>query len=159
MLQGPALRGLARTLPAGRARSGATASAWVFAVAGVLTHQCCASLVLAHQRAVATAGLTAVPPRVPRTLTTLLAASAAGSLAALAGSSAATTVAGPGSLGDRTRRAAGTPFPWVLAALLTSSALPAPVGGYVRPASISSGLLASFALTALAARRVRPVGR
>jgi hypothetical protein len=34
-----------------------------------------------------------------------------------------------------------TPFPFVLFTLLTFGALPAPLGGYLRPASISTGLL------------------
>ena len=42
-------------------------------------------------------------------------------------------------------RAVATSFPCVLATLLTFGALPAPIGGYARPASMSIGLAVSFA--------------
>jgi hypothetical protein len=150
LLQLPALRVISRTVDAGRERRIAAASATGFAVAGVLTHQCCASVILAYQRA------TAEAPRsgnragaAPRTLTRLLAVSAAGSLGALALFSASLTVAGLRRHGSAPAwTLAVTPLPCVLATLLTFGALPAPLGGYARPASISVGLMTYFALTA-----------
>jgi hypothetical protein len=51
-----------------------------------------------------------------------------------------------------------TPFPAVLATLLTFGFLPAPVGGYARPASISLGLLAYFGIAAIAGPREHQAG-
>ena len=151
LLQLLALRGIGRTLHPGREQQVAVASATGFAVAGVLTHQCCASVILAYQRAMAAAprsGQGAVAA--PRGLTRLLAVSAAGSLGALAVFSASLTVAGLRRRSSApTWTLAATPLPCVLATLLTFGALPAPLGGYARPASISVGLTTYFALTAV----------
>jgi hypothetical protein len=151
VLQLLALRGLSRAVPAGRERRIAAASATTFALSGVLTHQCCAWVILAYRRAAENAPPWtdgAVPA--PRSATPLLAASAAATLGALALFSASLTVAG---LRRRSSAPAWswavTPFPCVLATLLTFGALPAPVGGHARPASISVGLMTYFAIAAL----------
>jgi len=47
LLQWQAMRGISRTIHDGRARRIAGASATAFAVSGVLTHQCCATVILA----------------------------------------------------------------------------------------------------------------
>lgn len=150
LLQWLALRGIGRTLETGRERRIATASATAFAVSGVMTHQCCASVVLAYKQAMGRAPLRAGEAGpAPRAVTRLLAASAAVTLGALALYSASPVVAAL-----RRRRSASvwrsavTPFPCVAAALLTFGRLPAPVGGYARPASISVGLMTYFAITA-----------
>ena len=132
-------------------RRAATASASAFAVSGVLTHQCCAGVVLAHRRA---RHDVPGPGRAPRGGTRLLALSTAASLGSLAVHSASLTVSAlrrrqPGPAW----RSAVTPFPSVLAALLTFGALPAPVGGYARPASISIGLMTYFAVAATSGQR------
>lgn len=158
LLQGLALRGLSRTLPAGPERRVAAAAASTFAVSGVLTHQCCAGVVLAHRRTRHEApGSRAGSGRAPRGGTRLLAVSTAASLGSLAAFSASLTVSAlrrrqPGPAW----RSAVTPFPPVLAALLTFGALPAPVGGYARPASISIGLIAFFAVAAMSGESRRP---
>jgi hypothetical protein len=46
----------------------------------------------------------------------------------------------------------------VVATLLTFGALPAPIGGYARPASMSIGLAASFAAAAAAAGELSSTG-
>jgi len=157
LLQWLALLGISRTLGAGPERRVAAAAATVFAVSGVLTHQGCATVILAYKRAMQDASGSGSDVRPsPRTGTTLLGASAAGTLAALAAFSASTTVP---ALRHRTGevgwRAAVTPFPFVVAALLSFGRLPAPVGGSARPASVSIGLMTYFALAAAAARRPR----
>jgi hypothetical protein len=92
--------------------------------------------------------------RAPRSATPLLAISTAATLGALAAYSASLTVAAL-----RRRDSAGawqavvTPLPSVMATLLSFGALPAPVGGYARPASISIGLMAYFAITAASDQR------
>jgi hypothetical protein len=149
LLQGLALRGLSRALPAGPERSVAAAAASAFAVAGVLTHQCCATVVLAHRRARHDPSGSRAGGRGPRGGTRLLAVSTAASLGSLAAFSASLTVSAlrrrrPGPAW----RSVVTPFPPVLAALLTFGVLPAPVGGYARPASISLGLMTYFAVAA-----------
>lgn len=153
LLQGPALRGISRTLPVGRERQVAGLAAGVFAVSGVLTHQCCTTVVQAYQRAgVQGPGSPPVPRRPPRSCSRLLGVSAVASLASLAAFSAGLAVAAVRGGAPARWRSAVTPFPCVLAALLTTGALPAPVGGYLRPASISAGLVAYFAVTALPSR-------
>jgi hypothetical protein len=155
LLQWLALRGISRTLDGGRARRIASASATAFAVSGVLTHQCFGTVILAYRKAMEEppGPDDAVRPS-PRSLTRLLAVSTAGTLGALAAYSAALAVAG---LRRRDSAPAWpsvvTPLPCVLATLLTFGRLPAPVGGYARPASISIGLLIYFAITAAADRR------
>lgn len=151
VLQLLALRGISRTVHSGGERRIAAASATGFAVAGVLTHQCCASVILAYRRAAAVAPRSGHGgPAAPRGLTRLLAASAAASLGALALFSASLTVDGLRRRGSTPAwTLAVTPLPCVLATLLSFGALPAPVGGYARPASISVGLMTYFALTAV----------
>ena len=158
LLQWLAMRATSRTIGAGRERTIAAASATAFAVSGVITHQCCATVILAYKRAAEDAS---EPDngvrRSPRSSTRLLAVSAAASLSALAAFSASLTVAG---LRRRTGAPAWwpavTPFPCVMATLLTFGALPAPVGGYARPASISIGLMAYFALSGAASEARTP---
>jgi hypothetical protein len=88
--------------------------------------------------------------------------SAVGALGALAVFSGA--VVGAAGRGPNTTptvravRAIATPFPWVVATLLTFGALPAPIGGYARPASMSIGLAASFAAAAAAAGELSSTG-
>jgi hypothetical protein len=153
LLQWLAMRGISRTIQAGPERRIATASATAFAVSGVLTHQCCATVITAYQRATEDP----LEPgtgqrRSPRSVTRLLAASAAaalGSLAAFSGSLTVAALRGPRSA--PAWRSAVTPFPCVMATLLSFGVLPAPVGGYARPASISTGLITYFAITAASA--------
>ena len=47
-----------------------------------------------------------------------------------------------------------TPFPCVLATLATFGMLPAPIGGYLRPASMSIGLAVYFAVSADCSRGI-----
>ncbi len=155
LLQWLALRGISETIPAGRERGIAAAAATAFAVSGVLTHQCCGTVILAYQRAMEEARESDdAGRRSPRSATPLLAASTAATLIALAAYSASLTVAVL-----RRRDSAPvwwsvvTPFPCVMATLLTFGRLPAPVGGYARPASISIGLMTYFAITAASGRR------
>lgn len=150
VLQWFALRGISRALPAGRARRVAEASATAFAVAGVLTHQCCGTVILAYKNAIEEpAGSENGTRRSPRSATPLLAISSAVTLGALAAYSASLTVAAlrRGDSGFAWQSIV-TPLPAVMATLLSFGALPAPVGGYARPASISTGLMTYFALTA-----------
>lgn len=155
LLQWRALRGIARTLPDGPERRIAEVSAAVFAVAGVLTHQCCGTVVLAYKKAMAeVVGSDDETHSSPRSVTPLLAVSTAASLGALAAYSASLTV-------SELRRSDSaspwqsvvTPFPPVMATLLSFGVLPAPLGGYARPASVSTGLATYFALTAVSAQR------
>jgi hypothetical protein len=150
LVQWLALRGIGRTIPAGRERKIATASATAFAVSGVITHQGCATVILAYKRAMEEA-LESMDgdSRSPRSATRLLAVGAAATLGALAVFSSSLTVA---ALRHRNSApswwSAVTPLPCVLATLSTFGRLPAPVGGYARPASISVGLMTYFAITA-----------
>ncbi len=155
LLQWLAMRGISRTLPAGRERRIAEASATVFAVAGVLTHQCCGTVILAYKKAIDEAlGSDDRTRRSPRSATPLLAISTAATLGALAAYSAGLTVA---ALRRRDSASAWqsvvTPLPPVLATLLSFGALPAPVGGYARPASVNIGVMTYFALTAASGQR------
>src|SRR5215207_3436866 len=89
LLQWLAMRGISRTIPAGRERGIASMSATAFAVSGVLTHQCCAMVILAYQRAMGEARESDNSARrSPRSATPLLAVSAAATLGALAAYSA-----------------------------------------------------------------------
>lgn len=150
LLQWLGLDGIGRAMSPGVHRHLATASATAFAVSGVLTHVCCGTVIQAYRRAAVTESQPAdgTQPS-PRSVTTLLAMSAVGALGALAVFSSNLAV-------EKLRRpgpapsllAVVTPFPCVMAALLTFGVLPAPVAGYVRPASMSIGLLVYFAVTA-----------
>lgn len=149
LLQGLAMRGISRTLPAGRERRIAQASATAFA--GVLTHQCCGTVILAYKKAIEDAlGSDDATRRSPRSATPLLAISTAATLGALAAYSAGLAVA---ALRRRDSASAWqsfvTPLPSVMLTLLSFGALPAPFGGYARPASISIGLMTYFAVTAM----------
>src|SRR5215213_10937714 len=94
LLQWLAMRGISRTVQVGPARSIAGASATAYAVSGVLTHQCCATVILAYKRAMGEdLESTNGARRSPRSGTRLLGASAAGSLGALAVFSASLAVA------------------------------------------------------------------
>ena len=155
LLQWLALRGIGQTIHAGRERRVAAVAATAFAASGVLTHQCCATVILAYKRATEDALESSDgAPIMPRSDIRLLAVSAAATLSALAVFSASDTAAA-----HRARSSAPawwstvTPFPCVLATLLTFGYLPAPVGGYARPASISIGLMTYFAVTAASGRR------
>ena len=155
LLQWLAMRGISRTIHAGRERRIAAAAAAAFAVSGVITHQCCATVILAYKRATGDAlESNNGAQRSPRSSTRLLAVSAAASLSALAVFSASLTVA---ALRRRSSAPAGwsavTPFPCVMATLLSFGVLPAPIGGYARPASISIGLMTYFAITAASGQR------
>ena len=156
VLQGIGLTSTARSLPPGGLRRLATAAAVGFAVSGVLTHVGCGAVILAYRRTARGATDVSSGRRpAPRTATTVLAASALGALGALAVFSGAVVGAAardPDTTPTvRAVRATATPFPWVVATLLTFGALPTPVGGYARPASMSIGLAASFALAVAAA--------
>jgi hypothetical protein len=155
LLQWLALLGISRTVHSGRERRIAAAAATAFAVSGVLTHQSCATVILAYKRAMEDAleSNNGARPS-PRSGTRLLGVSAAASLGALAAFSASLTVAAlrrRDSAPDRSL--AVTPFPCVMATLLTFGVLPAPIGGYARPASISIGLMTYFAITAASGQR------
>ncbi|MET1004285.1 MAG: DUF6796 family protein [Propionibacteriaceae bacterium] len=152
VLQGLGLRGIARTVTTGRLRSLSTASATAFAASGVLTHLCCGVVILAYRRAAGTGTADRAHPA-PRSATPLLAASAAATLAALAAFSGGLTVEAFRRTSAASRWTAVTPFPCVLATLLTFGALPAPVAGYLRPASMSIGLLAYFGVAAASVDR------
>ena len=154
LLSGCALAGAARGLPAGPQRVVGTVSVAVFAVAGGLTHYCCGAGVLARQaiRAGEWEGEArspdVAPDLAPDRPRGLLTASAVATLAALAVLSLDLTLAAHRRGHDWRRQAGVTPFPWVLASLATTGRLPAPVGGFLRPASISCGLLVALALAA-----------
>ncbi len=127
----------------------ATASTTAFAVSGVLTHVCCGTVILAYRRAAETGTEPAAGTRPsPRSATTLLAASAVGALSALAAFSASLTIEALRRNPAPTVWALVTPLPCVMSTLLTFGFLPAPVAGYVRPASMSIGLIIYFAVTA-----------
>jgi hypothetical protein len=150
VLQWMGLHAAARAVPPGRLRRLATLSAGGFALSGVLTHLGCGTVILAYWRA-AERAVEATGGRLssPRSATTLLAVSAFGALGTLAvfsGAVIAAAVRGPNSASRGW--ALATPFPCVLATLSTFGALPAPIGGYARPASISIGLAVHFGVAA-----------
>jgi hypothetical protein len=143
-----------RVIHPGALRKVASASAAAATLSGAITHLSTGKVILAYQQASAagvesTAGRQPSPPSA-----SLLAVSAVGSLSALAVFSI--DLAAAGLLG---RSAAPilwtlvTPFPCVVATLLTFGFLPAPIGGYARPASISIGLMMHWAVTAATAER------
>jgi hypothetical protein len=153
LLQGLSLCGIGRAVRPGPLRNLAVGAGAAFAVAGVATHLTCGAVILAYRQVATADPESTVGARPsPRSATRLLGLSAVGSLGALALFSGALTTA-------RLRRrldapltwSAVTPFPCVLTTLLTFGALPSPVGGYARPASISIGLAAYFAVAAAVA--------
>src|SRR5918997_4303635 len=94
LLQWLAMRGISRTIHTGPERRIAAASATAFTVSGVITHQCCATVILAYKRAMEDAlESNTGARRSPRSGTRLLAVSTAASLSALAVFSASLTVA------------------------------------------------------------------
>jgi hypothetical protein len=120
---------------------------------GAITHFSTGKVILAYKQASATGvEATAGPQRSPSA--SLLAVSAVGSLSALAVFSI--DLAAAALLG---RSAAPivwklvSPLPCVAATLLTFGFLPAPIGGYARPASISIGSIAYWAAIAASAER------
>jgi hypothetical protein len=153
-----AMRTIGGNLPAGHSRKVAVASATAFALSGAVTHLSCGTVILAYRQA-----SNAVPEfpvarqPSPQSVTGLLGVSAVGSLIALAAFSTSLTVEllRRGSTAS-TWRLVITPFPCVLATLLTFGQLPTPVGGYARPASINIGLIAYFAASASFSERGAP---
>jgi hypothetical protein len=90
----------------------------------------------------------------PRSVTGLLGVGAVGSLGSLAVFSVNQVVAAVrGRSSVPIASSMVTPLPPVLATLATFGTLPAPIGGYARPASISTGLLIYFAVAAIAGQR------
>ncbi len=88
----------------------------------------------------------------------MLAVSALGALAALPAFSGAVIGASTRRPGSAPRvLSVATPFPCVLATLMTFGALPSPIGGYARPASMSIGLAVSFAVSVASSQRDQPV--
>jgi len=157
LLEWLSMRGISRAIQPGMQRNVAAASAHAFALSGVLTHLSCGGVILAYKKALAREIESPVGAwTAPRSVTSLLAVSAIASLGALAVFSANQTVA---ALLRRSTApilwSAVTPFPCVLATLLTFGTLPAPVGGYARPASISIGLLVYFAVATASAEHGR----
>ena len=154
-LQWMGMRGITRAIRPGGLRRLAAGSAAAFAVSGVLTHLSCGTVILAYRRASETEHEPADDPQPsPRSATTLLAVSAVGALSALAVFSGSLSVAALRRASTApTPWAVVTPFPCVMSTLLTFGALPAPVGGYARPASMSIGLMVYFAVTAASAER------
>lgn len=142
LLAAGGLGGAARALPSGPLHDLAVASVAVFAVAGASTHHRCAAGVLTRRQL--GAGERSEDHDRPRPPEGLLAVSAAATLGSLAVLSLVLTEATRRSGAGWWRAALRTPFPWVAAALATTGRLPAPVGGFLRPASISCGLLLSL---------------
>jgi hypothetical protein len=161
LLTGTGLRGVAQAIDPGPLRKAAMASVGGFAVSGVATHVSCGAVILAYARARAAASETEVTraPAAAPAATGLLAVSAVGTLGSLAALSGAHTFSALFRRGgEPTVPEILTPFACVLATLLTFGRLPAPVGGYARPASISLGLLAYFSVTAIVTQRARRPG-
>jgi hypothetical protein len=148
VLQWLSLWGIGGGLRPGGLRRLATASAAAFAVTGVVTHVCCGTVILAYRRAASLEPANTTRPS-PRSATPLLAASAVGALGALAAFSGALTVEALRRDPAGSRWALVTPLPCVLSTLLGFGLLPAPVAGYLRPASMSIGLLLYFVVTAV----------
>ena len=159
VLQWAGLQAAARAIPPGRLRRLAGVSATGFAVSGVLTHLGCGRVILAYRQAAEDTADVAADRRQPspRAATTLLAVSAItalGALAVFSGAMIGSAVRHPDS--TPTVRAVVTPFPCVLATLLIFGKLPAPIGGYARPASMSIGLAVSFAVSVACSRGITP---
>ncbi len=154
VLQQLGLRGIASTIRPPVPRRLATVAAAGFAVTGAAAHLCCGSVILAYQRASETQ--VELPPHSsrpsPRSATALLAVSATGALTSLAVFSSSQTVASLRRQSNApTSTMVVTPLLCVVSTLLTFGVLPAPVGGWARPASMSIGLVAYFAVTAASA--------
>lgn len=157
-LQWLGMLGMARTIPPGALQRTAIVSATAFAVSGAITHWSCGRVILAYHEASARQVEPARGHRPSsRAATTLLTASAGGALGALAVFSGCLTAAAMRRRGaGPVRWAQVTPFPCVMSTLLTFGLLPYPVGGYVRPASMSIGLLMFFAVAAASAAAGSP---
>ena len=155
LLEWLSMRGISRAVHPGVHRRVAAGSATAFGLAGMITHLSCGMVISAYQRALATEVESAGEARPsPRSVTSLLGVSAVGSLGALAVFSVNQTVAALRRRSDvAIVPSIVTPLPCVIATLATFGALPAPVGGYARPASISTGLLVYFAVAASAEHR------
>ena len=158
VLQQLGLRGIASTIRPPVQRRLATVAAAGFAVTGAAAHLCCGSVILAYQRASQTQVEPHPSPRPsPRSATALLAVSATGALTSLAVFSGSQTVASLRRQSNApTSTMVVTPLLCVVSTLLTFGVLPAPVGGWARPASMSIGLVAYFAVTAVSAERRAP---
>ena len=154
LLAGTGLRASVRAVEPGALRDVSAAAAGAFAVSGVLTHAACGAVVLAYRREVATvAGAPATRRPSPGSVTRLLGVSTVvclGSLAVMSSCAAIAALSGRSSA--PTMSSAASPFPCVGATLLTFGLLPYPLGGYARPASISTGLLLHFCFAAASAR-------
>ena len=155
LLQWLSLRGISRALHPGGHRRVAAGSATAFALSGTLTHLSCGLVILAYRKALATeAEPTSEARPSPGSITGLLGVSAAGSLGSLAAFSVNQMVAALRGRSDAPLVSSiVTPLPCVAATLGTFGALPTPIGGYARPASISTGLLVYFAVAAIAEQR------
>ena len=160
VLQQQGLRGIAATIRPDGPRRFAVVSATGFAVTGAAAHLCCGSVILTYKRAVeAEAEPHRTPRPSPRSATGLLAVSATGALTALTIFSGSQTVAAlRRQSAAPTSTMAVTPLLCVVSTLLTFGALPAPVGGWARPASMSVGLAVYFAVIAASADRPAPNG-
>ena len=152
-LSGFGTQAVTRAIHPGALRWIASASAAAATLLGAITHFSTGKVILAYKQASATGvEATAGPQRSPSA--SLLAVSAVGSLSALAVFSI--DLAAAALLG---RSAAPivwklvSPLPCVAATLLTFGFLPAPIGGYARPASISIGSIAYWAAIAASAER------
>ena len=150
LLAGTGLLASVRAVHPGGLRNVAAVAVGAFALSGVLTHAACGAVVLAYrQEAMRTAPEPGRRRPAPRSATRLLGASAVVCLGALAViSSCATVAALSGRSSSPAISSAGSAFPSVVATLLTFGLLPYPVGGYARPASISTGLLLHFCVAA-----------
>lgn len=150
VLQQVGMRGIASTFRPGGLRQLAAGSATGFAVTGSLAHLCCGAVILAYKRLVEIEVDPHDGPRpAPRSATPLLAVSAVGALTALAIFSSSLIIAERHHESNAsTSRMVLTPLPCVVSTLLTFGLLPAPLGGWARPASISFGLIGYFAVTA-----------
>lgn len=149
VLQLLGLRGIASTIRTEAPRLFCARSATGFAVTGALAHLCCGSVILACE-AVSQMGAESRDGRwpSPRSATPLLAVSASGAFTALAIFGAGLTWDALGRQGNPpTSSMVVTPLPCVILTLLTFGALPAPVGGWARPASMSIGLAVYFVVT------------
>jgi len=155
LLEWLSLRGISRAIHPGAHRRVAEGSATAFALSGMLTHLTCGMVILAYQKALATAAEPTSEARPsPRSVTGLLGIGAIGSIGSLAVFSVNQVVAAVRGRSDvPIGSSVVTPLPPVLATLATFGHLPAPVGGYARPASISTGLLIYFAVAATAEQR------
>ena len=155
LLEWLSLRGISRAIHPGAHRRVAEGSATASALSGMLAHLICGMVILAYQKTLATAAEPIGEARPsPRSVTGLLGVGAVGSLGSLAVFSVNQVVAALRGRSDvPIASSVVTPLPPVLATLATFGTLPAPIGGYARPASISTGLLVYFAVSAAAEQR------